>query len=60
MVAARSVDSALTRLSSDMAERNKALQRYLDTQRPPGSGAAALPLAERYLNGLALPPAPVR
>lgn len=45
MVAARTVDSALTRLSSDMAERNKALQRYLDTQRPPGSGAAALPLA---------------
>ena len=45
MVAARTVDSALARLSNDMAERNKALQRYLDTQRPPGSGAAALPLA---------------
>lgn len=45
MVAARTVDSALARLSSDMAERNKALQRYLDTRRPPGSGAAALPLA---------------
>lgn len=45
MVAARTVDTALTRFSGDMAERNKALQRYLDTQRPPGSSAAALPLA---------------
>lgn len=45
MVAARTVDSALARLSSDMAERNKVLQRYLDTQRPPGTNAAALPLA---------------
>lgn len=45
MVAARTVDSALARLSSDMADKNKALQRYLDTHRPPGSGAAALPLA---------------
>ncbi|CAN7244091.1 hypothetical protein LJR122_001060 [Massilia sp. LjRoot122] len=45
MVAARTVDSALARLSSDMADRNKALQRYLDAHRPPGSGAAALPLA---------------
>lgn len=45
MLAARTVDGALARLSKDMAERNKALQRYLDTQRPPGSGAAALPLA---------------
>ncbi|WP_200883016.1 hypothetical protein [Massilia sp. BSC265] len=45
MLAARTVDSALARLSSDMAERNKVLQRYLDTQRPPGANAAALPLA---------------
>lgn len=45
MVAARTVDSGLARLSTDMAERNKALQRYLDTQRPPGSSAAALPMA---------------
>ena len=45
MVAARTVDSALARLSSDMAAKNKELQRYLDTNRPPGSGAAALPLA---------------
>jgi hypothetical protein len=45
MVAARTVDSALARLADDMAERNKALQRYLDTHRPPGSGATALPLA---------------
>jgi hypothetical protein len=45
MVAARTVDSALARLSSDMAERNKTLQRYLDTRRPPGTGTAALPLA---------------
>jgi len=37
MVAARTVDGALTRLSSDMAERNKALQRYLDTHRPSGA-----------------------
>lgn len=55
MVAARTVDSALARLSSDMAERNKALQRYLDTQRPPGTNAAALPLAV-----LAIVPATVR
>lgn len=55
MVAARTVDSALARLSSDMAERNKALQRYLDIHRPPGSGAAALPLA-----ALAVVPATVR
>jgi hypothetical protein len=45
MLAARTVDSALARLSGDMAERNKVLQRYLDTPRAPGSGAAALPLA---------------
>ncbi|SFC84514.1 hypothetical protein [Massilia yuzhufengensis] len=45
MVAARTVDSALVRLSSDMAERNKELQRYLDTHRPPGTGTAAIPLA---------------
>jgi hypothetical protein len=45
MLAARTVDGALARLSGDMAERNKVLQRYLDTHRPPGSGAAALPLA---------------
>ncbi len=45
MLAARTVDSTLARLSGDMAERNKALQRYLDLHRPPGSGAAALPLA---------------
>ncbi len=44
MLAARTMDSALARLSSDMADRNKVLQRYLDTHRPPGSGAAALPL----------------
>ncbi len=43
MVAARTVDSALARLSSDMAERNKELQRYLDTHRQPGS--SALPAA---------------
>ncbi|QOY96763.1 hypothetical protein IM543_19110 [Massilia sp. UMI-21] len=55
MVAARTVDSALARLSGDMADRNKALQRYLDTQRPPGTGAAALPLAV-----LAVVPATVR
>lgn len=55
MVAARTVDSALARFSSDMAERNKALQRYLDTQRPPGTNAAALPLAV-----LAIVPATVR
>jgi len=55
MVAARTVDGALARLSSDMAERNKALQRYLDTRRPPGSSAAALPLAV-----LAAVPATVR
>jgi hypothetical protein len=45
MVAARTVDGALARLSGDMADRNKELQRYLDTHRPPGSGAAGLPLA---------------
>ena len=45
MLAARTVDGALARLSSDMAAKNKELQRYLDTHRPPGSGAAALPLA---------------
>ncbi|UVW27933.1 hypothetical protein [Massilia sp. H6] len=45
MVAARMVDSALARLSSEMAAKNKELQRYLDTNRPPGSGPAALPLA---------------
>ena len=45
MVAARTVDSALARLSGDLADRNKELQRYLDTQRSPGSSAAALPLA---------------
>ncbi|MFC0253183.1 hypothetical protein [Massilia consociata] len=55
MVAARTVDSALARLSNDMADRNKALQRYLDTRRPPGSSAAALPLAV-----LAAVPATVR
>jgi len=44
MVAARTVDSALARLSGDMADKNKELQRYLDLQRPPGSGIAALPL----------------
>ncbi len=55
MVAARTVDSALARLSSDMAAKNKELQRYLDTNRPPGSGAAALPLAV-----LAVVPATVR
>ncbi|MCC2970875.1 hypothetical protein [Massilia sp. IC2-476] len=56
MVAARSVDSALSRLSNDMAERNKALQRYLDTHRPPGS--AALPPA--LLAALTVVPATVR
>ncbi|WP_229422859.1 hypothetical protein [Telluria aromaticivorans] len=55
MVAARTVDSALSRLSSDMAAKNKELQLYLDTNRPPGSGAAALPLAV-----LAVVPATVR
>lgn len=55
MVAARTVDSALARLSSDMAAKNKELQLYLDTNRPPGSGAAALPLAV-----LAVVPATVR
>lgn len=55
IVAARTVDSALDRLSSDMAERNKVLQRYLDTRRPPGTGTAALPLA-----ALAIVPATVR
>jgi hypothetical protein len=40
LVAARTVDSALVRLSGEMAERNKVLQRYLDTHRPPGSRAA--------------------
>ncbi len=44
MVAARTVDSALARLSGDMADKNKELQRYLDLQRPPGTGIAALPL----------------
>ncbi|MGG7607103.1 hypothetical protein [Massilia sp. BKSP1R2A-1] len=44
MVAARTVDSALARLSNDMADKNRELQRYLDLQRPPGSGIAALPL----------------
>jgi hypothetical protein len=44
MVAARTVDGALARLANDMAGKNKELQRYLDLQRPPGSGIAALPL----------------
>jgi len=44
MVAARTVDSALARLGNDMADKNKELQRYLDLQRPPGTGIAALPL----------------
>lgn len=55
MVAARTVDSALARLSGDMSDKNRELQRYLDTQRPPGSGAAILPLAV-----LAAVPATVR
>ncbi len=44
MVAARTVDSALARLANDMSDKNRELQRYLDLQRPPGSGVAALPL----------------
>ncbi|WP_288380286.1 hypothetical protein [uncultured Massilia sp.] len=44
MVAARTVDSALARLSGDMADKNKELQRYLDLRRPPGTGIASLPL----------------
>lgn len=58
MVAARTVDSALARLADDMAERNKALQRYLDTQRPPGSGTAALP--PQLLSVLTIVPATLR
>lgn len=37
MVAARTVDRALDRLSGDMADKNRDLQRYLDTHRPPGT-----------------------
>ena len=55
MVAARTVDSALARLSGDMAAKNKELQHYLDTNRQPGAGAAALPLGV-----LAVVPAVVR
>ncbi|VXC65713.1 hypothetical protein [Massilia sp. 9I] len=56
MVAARTVDSALARLSNDMAERNKELQRYLDTHRQPGS--SALPAA--LFTFLTVVPATVR
>jgi len=55
MVAARTVDNALARLGKDTADKNKELQRYLDLQRPPGTGIAALPLAV-----LAAVPATVR
>lgn len=55
-VAARSVDSSLSRLSNDMAERNKALQRYLDTHRLPRSGA----LPPALLAALTVVPATVR
>ncbi|MCA1248495.1 hypothetical protein [Massilia sp. MS-15] len=41
MVAARMVDSALTRLAIELAERNRALQRLLDAFRPAGTAALA-------------------
>jgi len=56
MVAARTVDRALERLSGDMADRNRELQRYLDTHRPPGSSAPPPAL----LAALAMVPATVR
>jgi len=56
MVAARTVDRALERLSGEMADKNRELQRYLDTHRPPGSSAPPPAL----LAALAVVPATVR
>lgn len=56
MVAARTVDRTLERVAGDMADKNRELQRYLDTHRPPGAGAPPPAL----LAALALVPATVR
>lgn len=45
VVAARTVDGALARLSRDLAARNRALRDYIDANTPAPARAAALPLA---------------
>lgn len=55
VLAARTVHAGITQLADELARQNRELQAYIDTHTPPGSTAAALPLA-----ALALVPATVR
>lgn len=55
VLAARTVNAGITQLADELARQNRELQAYIDAHTPPGSAAAALPLA-----ALALVPATVR